>query len=612
MYLVLIETSGNQNYIFSTNKLKENIGASELTYQAGTKWILEAVEQVSNSKLWTRWRNNDQLRKKLLNKQLNQPIESNSNVKVEIIVAASGKALLLSQDYETAKKIIRFVTHKALREAPGLDICGVISEAFNWDQENLGKVNRLVHQKFAFVRSQRPSPDLRFLRLPVVDECSTSGLPAARLEYDSKGEPVVRSQASYSKRNYSSDGFHRIAALLKREKSSTNFARSVRALDEELKNEDIPNELLEDNIEGLSKNEKIFQKLEWLSVIHADGNGLGEIFLNFDEHIQNHELNPSQANRNYVDKLRKFSIALDFCTERAFLSALEAFNPTKKGLLPIVPLVLGGDDLTVVCDGKSALEFTQLFLTNFERETASLSHKDGMIPEIDGIIPEIAGKALKVPRLSACAGVAIIKPHFPFSVAYELAEKLTISAKKVKENVIFAETGKPYPCSALDFHILYDSSDVEFNKIRSKLEVQSSQENNCQKNEQLHNRPYVVTAEAELQGAKDLEWAKFHKWTRLQEQVKVILADDKGRRLLPNSQMHQLRAGLFLGKDVADARYKLIRDRYRDVGIITLAGSENSLFQQEPESGVYTTGLLDALDAAEFLNTESETNEQEK
>lgn len=629
MHLVLIETSGNQNYIFSTNKLKENIGASELTYQAGTKWVLEAVDQVSNSKFWSLWRNNDQLREKLLNQQ--RIDESNSNVKVEIIVAASGKALLLTQDYETAKKIIRLVTHKALREAPGLDICGVISEAFNWEQDNLGEVNRQVHQKFAFVRSQRPSPDLRFLRLPVVDECSTSGLPAARLEYDYDSEgkrkkPVVRSQASYTKRNHHLEGFRRIAALLKQKYPGINFARSVRVLDEEFK-------------------KKQSQDLEWLSVIHADGNGLGEIFLNFDIHVQNSELNCSAllvlwyewyfklqnhppveagkhdiwfiskayhliygrancspANRNYVDKLRQFSIALDICTERAFLSAIDAFNPTKGNLLPIVPLVLGGDDLTVVCDGKYALQFTQLFLTNFERETASLNHQDG-------IVPKIANKALKVSRLSACAGVAIIKPHFPFSVAYELAEKLTISAKQVKKKVIIAETNKPYPCSALDFHILYDSSDVEFNKIRSKLEVQNSLEKNSQEKDKLYNRPYVITAEAELQGANDLEWAKFHKWTRLQEQVNVLAKVDGERRLLPNSQMHELRAGLFLGKDVADARYKLIRDRYREAGIITLAGSENSLFQQEPESGVYTTGLLDALDAAEFLNTESATDE---
>jgi hypothetical protein len=600
MYLVLLETSGNQNYIFSTNKLKENIGASELTYQAGTKWVLEAVEQVSNSKLWSLWRDNDQLREKLLNKELNQPIDSSNDVTVEVIVATSGKALLLTKDKETAKHIIRFVTHKALREAPGLDVSGVISEPFNWEQQSIGEINRQVHQKFASVRSSKPSPALRFLRLPVMDECSTSGLPASYIDGDSEGKSVVRSTVSCSKRQYSNQGFERIKELLKREKGenpSIQFARSLRALYKELDNENISDSILEDGTEEFGSKQQQSYQIEWMSVIHADGNGLGEIFQNFEQHIQDDNLNTAQQNRSYVDKLRKFSIALDICTEKAFLSALDAFTPINEGLVPIVPLVLGGDDLTVLCDGKIALKFTQLFLIAFEKETASLSHQDG-------IIPTIANKALKVSRLSACAGLAIIKPKFPFSVAYELSERLMQSAKQVKKKVINSDK-KPYPCSALDFHVLYDSSNVDFDTIRSKLEVKNGEEKN-----RLYNRPYVVTSEASLQGAKGVEWAKFHQWTKLEECIKVLVAkDEEGRRKLPNSQMHELRAGLFLGRSIANARYQLIRDRYRDKGILKLAGDENSLFQQEPDTEIYIAGLPDALDAADFLSVESKTDE---
>lgn len=620
MFLVLLETSGNQNYIFSTNKLKENIGASELTYQAGTKWVLNAVAEVNGTNYLSLWTNegSGQLRSKLLDSKLNPAIEE-SDVKVEVIIAVSGKALLLAKEEKDARTIIRQVTQQALVEAPGLDICGV-SHQFDWKQpKSLSQAIRLIYQKSELVRSQKPSTIQRFLRLPVIEDCATSGLPAARLDKDNKAISLV----SHVKRQLNLDGFQRIESLLRKEYPDLNFSQSIKVLNEEF-NLNREKNLLADLSENKSTSTNNSDRaIEWLAVIHADGNGLGEIFLNFDRHLEalikttNTNIEETEFNRFYVNNLRQFSLDLDGCTERAFLSALEVFQPKKNKLLPIVPLILGGDDLTVVCDGKLALPFTEAFLKAFERETANQTTENT-------IIPQIAQLALQASRLSACGGIAVIKPHFPFSIAYELAEALTKSAKKVKEIVTIADTTVqqqsnnkkkiPYPCSALDFHIVYDSSGVELNQIRRKLEIDEGKT-------KLYCRPYIVTPKDDLQPAQRKEWVELHHWELLTKWVKVLGAKDEktNRRKLPNNQIRQLRSGLFLGRELADARYQLIRERYMQKGIKELEGSEASLFVIEPKekeidrssqetTETYITGLLDAIKAADFLGQGAEIN----
>ena len=47
------------------------------------------------------------------------------------------------------------------------------------------------------------------------------------------------------------------------------------------------------------------------------------------------------------DKTLALALALDRCTEQAFCTALGVLKPRgRREVLPIVPLVLGGDDLT--------------------------------------------------------------------------------------------------------------------------------------------------------------------------------------------------------------------------------------------------------------------------
>ena len=554
-YLVLLETSGNQNFIFSTNKLKENIGASELTYRAGTRWVLDAVAEINETPELRQWNNSQDLRGILRNKDLNPAIEQGDKP-LEIIIATSGKALILARTEETAKDLIRRVTQKALQDAPGLNLSGVFVQIQDWDQTNsLDEAIRQVHKTFEETQPYRPTAEARFLRLPIIADCSFSGLPASDLEYTPEDERVPISRVSASKREAASKGLSRL------HKIAPNLIRDINKLEQKFDSEKIP----------------------WLAIVHADGNGLGQIFLNFAEC-----LGDKQSNRDYIKAYREFSLELDECTEAAFREAVKSVFDEFDDAIPLVPLIIGGDDLTVVCDGKKALNFTQVFLKQFEAQTEQKSY-----------ISEIAESQFQVNRLSACAGIAIIKPHFPFSVAYGLAESLIKSAKSVKQTVIKpapdSEPKTPFPCSAIDFHILYDSTQIDLDRIRRNLQPEPTT--------YLYNRPYVVTELEKLDSAQGKDWAKQHYWNRLCDRVNHLKSDNEGDSAkLPSSQAHALRSALFLGRDAANAQYALIQQRYHLKPFAENDDKTSLFYQTQEEDKIrFHTTFLDALDAKDFL-----------
>jgi hypothetical protein len=569
MHLVLLESSGNQAFLFATNRLRENIGASELTYRAGTEFVLEAVEGLTAKRLWSA--NPQTLRENLCHEGLNPAIQEGTGV--EVIVATSGKALLLVDSQDTGQAIVAEATRRALREAPGLDLCGVVSRDFSWHEASIHEEVKAVYQLFEEVRRRRAQPLARFPTLPICLPCKSSGLPAAAL--DAEGEPV--SWTSLSKRQRTPDWQSRISQILRG--SGLFVFKEVIALEEAIK-----------------ALEKDYSELDWLAVVHADGNGLGKIFLEFERYLSDHD----DPNRHYINQLREFSIALEEATEAAFIRALDAFPPLQRRgkhknpyILPIVPLVLGGDDLTVICAGRYALEFTRRYLHAFEQETADTQRRHG-------IIPAISARALACPHLSACAGVAIIKPHFPFHSAYTLAEELLKSAKLVKRRVRQLKADAPHPCSALDFHVLYDASFSSLEAIRRQLCISSETT--------LTAKPYVTTPTEDLKDIAESswEWLQRHHLRGLIERIQVIQKTDPetGRRVLPNSQLHDLREGLFLGRHEADARVRLIVERYPALStLLEGEAKDSSLFRAgESENGqsCYETRFLDALESAAF------------
>jgi hypothetical protein len=161
----------------------------------------------------------------------------------------------------------------------------------------------------------------------------------------------------------------------------------------------------------------------WIAVIHADGNGLGKVL----QQLGNKLRDKSEA--ELIATFKEFSKNLEKSTVEAAKTAFkEVFYPDDHQVYPFRPIILGGDDLTIIVRSEYALKYTRKFLEAFEVETSK---------NLKGIFQKFQ---IDKNCLTACAGIAYIKSSFPFHYGYDLAEQLCSEAKKQakeinKENV---------------------------------------------------------------------------------------------------------------------------------------------------------------------------------
>ena len=167
-------------------------------------------------------------------------------------------------------------------------------------------------------------------------------------------------------------------------------------------------------------NERAFPFLpenRYLGLLHADGNGLGQVLLKLAEQVRNRPDLFLRLFRDVSDGIgRATQEAARLATEAVLLPARESNGP-----IPARPIVLGGDDLTILLRADLALPFAQCLLAQFEKasrdEMAQLRVK---FPEASDL-PE---------ALTAGAGIAFVKSSHPFHLAHELTESLSGHAKK--------------------------------------------------------------------------------------------------------------------------------------------------------------------------------------
>lgn len=140
-----------------------------------------------------------------------------------------------------------------------------------------------------------------------------------------------------------------------------------------------------------------------LAVIHADGSGFGAMF-------------KAVTDKHGATGARVLSQTIAGIVQAAAQEAVADLHTvlTKENDIACRPIVLGGDDMTVVVPARFGRPVTRRFLTALETQSAEAFRTDAIKDR---------------PHLTAGAGIAYVHAHHPFSDAVNLAETLCGWAK---------------------------------------------------------------------------------------------------------------------------------------------------------------------------------------
>ena len=544
MYLVMLETNGNQRYIFSSPRLRENIGASAQLVHL-KEWADKALKETGANTVWQQ-----DVATHLTSTRVNRANDADASdlnfiaEHTEWVSRASGKVIFMVKTETCAKAVISQVTRTALAQAPGIDVSGVyisMDGRSTVDEDLLKK----VHAEAAAYTLRRSPAQARFSQMPFLTRAKDSSLPATpplrcMLPGGLKDEAAddiatahslpsrIKRYRAYWSRKGLIDLVTDTNTALKEEKDQDRLVPDPTKLREKLErafsigkenwptdtsvphspddSANTPADTSEQSAqqeakpeEDLERAEKALNAIEYpfqdgrtgkdngdthptavqrsikspdtialskVAVIHIDGNGIGAIMRNLkaavgcvppEEFEDQLGCTPRES-----DALRRFvltvSLRLDAVVADAFATAwYDVAQWARKDrcaeqidftVVPVVPVILGGDDVTVIASGDYALPFATSFLLHFEEKTAA----DPLLKYLHAVSKICDEEGIFGPApMTAAAGVAIVRRNFPFHIAYELAEKLVSRAKGV---------GKNQGCSTLDFHVLFDTTVV--------------------------------------------------------------------------------------------------------------------------------------------------------
>lgn len=409
--LVLWEVSRKQDYIFASNKLKENIGASII--------IEEVTEDL--------------------------PFRINKAYRDNLIYNGGGSSLYKFDNTDLAREFVKIISEETIRKYPGIEVFMVIEE---YDEENDKIIDKIgnAYKKLAIKKNRRTNSGTQNA-FGIERICEATGLPASyRDTEDLDGQERFISEE----------------VKLKIKKSDERSKKFDRLLPEGVKG-------IKD-FRDLAKGEK-----NYLAVIHIDGNKMGQKFDKLKTYFSYEDGDYAKTNREYLTALRKFSDNVRDAFENAFKAMTEEikqnqekikdFTYIKDEKFPVIPIIVAGDDITYVTNGKIGIESARVFLEHLNKNEIEIHDGETI-------------------SLNACAGVAIARVSYPFSKTYQLAEDLCNTAKR-KITMDYPNLDKDF--SLIDWHIEQGDLMGTISEIREEHYKTLDDKNLCMRPLYLNN-----------------------------------------------------------------------------------------------------------------------------
>ena len=426
-----VDTIGIQRFVFASNRLRDVASGSALVERVTSRTFLQ--DQIAG-------------------------IDGSA-----VLAAAGGNALLRFDSLDTARQFAARYSRTLLEEAPGLEVAFAHRE---YVAGSLADAIGAVQVDLARAKDGR-APQAPMLGLAVTAPCAVTRLPAisvAALSRAPDDGPMPVSATIVSRRRI---------GLPASQLGEFSDARGVRWQ-------------LEYPLE-LDKMGRALGDTGLVGVIHLDGNDIGAKISAWLQERRS-ESDDNQTAAAYTALTEQVTAAVDAAMRAVVNGVVESLTPAERGAivvhpgldlrvelhaeagrlyLPVRPVLLGGDDLTVLCDGRLALALAARALAAFNAAEAS-----------------ILGSTL-----SASAGIALVGAHYPFSRAYQIASELCDSAKALVRARGLDEC-------ALDWQVVPGGTADELSALRAGyVSAIGHQANGSAHNvPRLTMRPYLLNA----------------------------------------------------------------------------------------------------------------------